>query len=239
MEVRKKIDPASIPPFVADYKPYPDHGYVSQYTKEKLEQEAAKNWDVFYKLNQSNFFKDRHWILREFPELQVETTARKNILEVGCGVGNTTFPVLAELKNVFFYSFDFSKTAVDLVKAHKEFDATKCRAFVCDIVTEELPDFIQPNSMDAMVMIFVLSAIAPEHFEAVIAKLFKVLKPGGYFLIRDYAKGDMAELRFDSGRKKISDNFFVRKDGTRAYYSTIGALLDLCLSFSCSYCRGV
>jgi tRNAThr (cytosine32-N3)-methyltransferase len=50
------------------------------------------------------------------------------------------------------------------------------------------------------------------------------LKPGGLFLIRDYAKGDMAEIRFDAGRKKISDNFFVRKDGTRAYYSTTGVL---------------
>lgn len=50
------------------------------------------------------------------------------------------------------------------------------------------------------------------------------MAPGGIFLIRDYGRGDMAEKRFtkNCGKKKISENFFVRKDGTRAYYSTIG-----------------
>jgi hypothetical protein len=62
----------------------------------------------------------------------------------------------------------------------------------------------------------------------------KALKPGGYFLIRDYAKGDLAELRFDTGRKKISDSFFVRKDGTRAYYSTTGIDFFLIFFFSSS-----
>jgi hypothetical protein len=79
-----------------------------------------------------------------------------------------------EISNAFFYSFDFSKTAVDLLKANKEYDPARCQAFVCDVVTEALPDFILPNSIDAMVMIFVLSAIAPEHFDAVISKLHKV-----------------------------------------------------------------
>ena len=29
-----------------------------------------KNWEKFYKFNKTNFFKDRHYILREFPELK-------------------------------------------------------------------------------------------------------------------------------------------------------------------------
>lgn len=34
--------------------------------------------------------------------------------------------------------------------------------------------------------------------------------------------GDLAEERFEKSGKKISDNFFVRKDGTRAYYFSQG-----------------
>ena len=36
----------------------------------RLEIEAAKNWDIFYKNNTTNFYKDRHYLLREFPELE-------------------------------------------------------------------------------------------------------------------------------------------------------------------------
>src|SRR5437868_878311 len=36
---------------------------------DKYEREARNYWDKFYKANKTNFFKDRRWICREFPEL--------------------------------------------------------------------------------------------------------------------------------------------------------------------------
>lgn len=42
---------------------------VSDFKQMKLEREAQKNWDLFYKRNATNFFKDRHWTTREFEEL--------------------------------------------------------------------------------------------------------------------------------------------------------------------------
>lgn len=46
-----------------------DDVLVSEFKQNKLEKEAKKNWDLFYKRNSTNFFKDRHWISREFAEL--------------------------------------------------------------------------------------------------------------------------------------------------------------------------
>lgn len=46
-----------------------DTKLLSDFQRNKLEAEAKRNWDLFYKRNQTNFFKDRHWITREFPEL--------------------------------------------------------------------------------------------------------------------------------------------------------------------------
>ena len=51
---------------------------ISDYKKNKLESEARKNWDLFYKRNSTNFFKNRHWLTREFPEL-VEEISRVRI----------------------------------------------------------------------------------------------------------------------------------------------------------------
>jgi len=51
----------------------------------------------------------------------------------------------------------------------------------------------------------------------VMSKIFKTLKPGGLLYLRDYAYYDMAMLRFGPGAK-ISDRFYKRGDGTRAYF---------------------
>lgn len=47
-----------------------DRALVSDFKQQKLEKEAQKNWDLFYKRNSTNFFKDRHWTTREFEELR-------------------------------------------------------------------------------------------------------------------------------------------------------------------------
>ena len=48
---------------------------VGDFKKNKLEVEARKNWDLFYKRNSANFFKDRHWTHREFCELAPEVSS--------------------------------------------------------------------------------------------------------------------------------------------------------------------
>lgn len=89
---------------------------VSSFKQVKLEHEARKNWDLFYKRNTTNFFKDRHWLTREFPQLIEANNNSGHVLEVGCGVGNTVYPLLEECPNLFVHCCDISPRAVQFVK---------------------------------------------------------------------------------------------------------------------------
>ena len=57
---------------------------VSDFKRNKLEAEARKNWDLFYKRNSTNFFKDRHWLTREFPELVQAITEVSSVYLYTC-----------------------------------------------------------------------------------------------------------------------------------------------------------
>ncbi|XP_059475547.1 tRNA N(3)-methylcytidine methyltransferase METTL6 [Neocloeon triangulifer] len=195
-----------------------DSRLVSAFQALKLEKDAKKNWDLFYKRNETRFFKDRHWTTREFEAL-VAGSEEKVLFEVGCGVGNFFFPLLEESKKLFVYACDFSDRAIEFVKNDSRFDSSKIIAFRADITTDDLSINVPEGSVDIVTLIFVLSAIHPEKFVQSVKNIHKVLKPGGLVLFRDYGLHDMAQLRFKPGHK-IADNFYMRQDGTRSYYFT-------------------
>lgn len=182
----------------------------------KLEREAKRHWDIFYKRNETKFFRDRHWTTREFQELiNFEPDEQITFLELGCGVGNMVFPLVQEgFSNFYFYACDFSPRAVEFVKANKLYDESRMKAFCADLTTDDLFEKVAEGSVDMTSLIFVLSAINPTSWAHVAKVAFRALRPGGLLLFRDYGRYDMAQLRFKPGHK-IAENFYMRQDGTR------------------------
>ncbi|XP_048413683.1 tRNA N(3)-methylcytidine methyltransferase METTL6 isoform X1 [Stegostoma tigrinum] len=197
-----------------------DQTLVSDFKQQKLERDAQKNWDLFYKRNSTNFFKDRHWTTREFEELKAcrEFENQKLIvLEAGCGVGNCLFPLLEDDLNVFIYACDFSPRAIEFVKQNHLYNAERCKAFQCDLTKDNLLENVPADSVDVVTLIFVLSAIHPDKMLLALENIYKILKPGGSVLFRDYGQYDHTMLRFKNGHK-LGPNFYVRQDGTRSFF---------------------
>ena len=193
-----------------------DTRLVSDFQALRLEIDAKKNWDLFYKRNETRFFKDRRWTTREFKELVNDgnSCSGRVLLEIGCGVGNLIFPLLEEEPHMFVHACDLSPRAIEFVKNHPSFLSHKIHAFECDITTENILGEIKVGSVDVVTLVFVLSAIHPDKFSSVLKNIHKLLKPTGIILFRDYGLYDMAQLRFKAGHK-ISENFYMRQDGTR------------------------
>ncbi|OZJ04021.1 hypothetical protein BZG36_03761 [Bifiguratus adelaidae] len=216
-----------------------DNTLIPPFWINKYKKEAARNWDIFYKRNQTKFFRDRHWVAKEFDELApIEGQDRgqdkaKVLLEAGCGVGNFLFPRLEANPNMYIFACDFSPRAIDFVKNSEAFDPLRCKPFVCDITHEDaLTKEVGKEMVDIASMIFVLSAIAPENHAKSIQHIASTLKPGGTVLFRDYAVFDEAQIRFSKKKEsKLADNLYVRGDdipaGTMSYFFSTQELEDL------------
>ncbi|UZJ55183.1 hypothetical protein CBS101457_004503 [Exobasidium rhododendri] len=217
----------------------------------KCEKEAARNWDLFYKHHEDRFFKNKNWTDREFAELgkgkDVESAALTDdvvigenilegkddvLLEVGCGPGNMLYPVINRNTSIKAHCCDFSARAIDLLKANPQFDMNRINPFVFDLVKNEpnLSSVIAPHPFgppSIVSLIFVLSAIPPKHHRDVFATLCETLPLLGTFCFRDFAHGDLSQIRF---HKKASaawcepnllseeQDFYRRGDNTFTYY---------------------
>ena len=195
---------------------------VSEFDKARFNSNPEKWWNQFYSNNTSNFFKDRKWLHQEFPilsKLTAKNAGLSLVLEVGAGAGNTAFPILKANENeeLMIHACDFSKKAVELIRANAAYDVDHMQASVWDISSQGLPPGLREGSVDVVLLVFIFSALSPKQWDAAVRNVWRVLKPGGEVCFRDYGKGDLTQVRFKKGRL-LEDNFYVRGDGTRVYF---------------------
>ncbi|KAE9394711.1 methyltransferase [Gymnopus androsaceus JB14] len=193
---------------------------VSEEERHKLNSKPAKYWDNFYKNNEANFFKDRKWLHNEFPDLvaaaDVDAGPLK-IAEIGCGAGNSIFPVLSANQN-----------PIKLVQHNPLYISPPCgtiHSAVWDLSSHDtLPPGLSPGSVDIVILVFVLSALHPDEWASAIRNVYRILKPKtGRVLFRDYGRYDLTQLRFKNGRM-LGDHFYKRGDGTRVYFFELDEL---------------
>ncbi|KAK3013473.1 hypothetical protein RJ639_009781 [Escallonia herrerae] len=159
------------------------------------------------------FFKDRHYLEKEWGQyFSDENTVSPNgkvVLEVGCGAGNTIFPLVAAHPKLFIHACDFSPHAISLVKSHTNFNEERINVFVCDITEDDLCDHVTPYSVDTITLhcstmelydkVLICSQRVLFFFEIMRLKIF----------LNYYTK-----VKLHNKNQIISENFYYRGDGT-------------------------
>ncbi|KAF6152316.1 hypothetical protein GIB67_005970 [Kingdonia uniflora] len=159
------------------------------------ESKANHYWNNFYKRHNNKFFKDRHYLEKDWSGYFSNPNLSKVVvLEIGCGAGNTVFPLVAAFPNLYVHACDFSPNAIELLKSREGFREDWMNAFTCDVTKDDLCVNITPSSVDVVTL------------------------PNGHVLLRDYATGDFAQEKLNDRKQMISENFYVRGDGTCAFY---------------------
>ncbi|KAK2965612.1 hypothetical protein RJ640_008453 [Escallonia rubra] len=156
--------------------------------------------------------------------------------KVGCGAGNTIFPLIAAHPKLFIHACDFSPHAISLVKSHTNFDEERINVFVCDITEDDLCDHVTPYSVDTITLHCSTTELYDKNFD---------MQPKGSVLFRDYAVEDFSQVKLHNRNQIISENFYYRGDGTSSFYFSEDFLSTLFLQAGFSvvdvnvYCREV
>eukprot|EP01018_Ginkgo_biloba_P034208 Gb_23036 [translate_table: standard] len=132
-------------------KAFVNHSQCSPHPNQLANEEECRSnkdaWQSFHTRHcKGTFFKERRYLLKEFPELlNVDSTTK--VLEVGCGNGSSILPILRANGSLVVYACDCSMVALE--RAQEMVDAATgvsgaCRfnPFYCDFSLESFPSWL-------------------------------------------------------------------------------------------------
>jgi methyltransferase-like protein 6 len=190
---------------------------------------SPKYWRSFFHKQQENAYRNRHYLLAEWPQLAPQSTNGNPhyLLECGCGVGSAALTLCEQNPDLHVVAFDFCAPAVDFVRADARYGAyaseNRISVFVHSLL-HPIPKSHTPDlGFDFVTCIFVLSALRVPDMVPALRHLYAVLKDGGQLMVRDYVEGDMKEEHFVPGERDEYGSVF-REDGTRSYFFTLDSL---------------
>ncbi|XP_073127469.1 uncharacterized protein [Henckelia pumila] len=111
----------------------------------------SEAWENFHSRHSTGkFFKERRYLLKEFPEL-ASCEGDSKVLEVGCGNGSTVLPILRGQESVSVYACDCSNEALERAKVvigstNSISNKSRFCPFQCDFSTFGFPSWLACES---------------------------------------------------------------------------------------------
>ena len=174
-------------------------------------------WDSFYSGNR------RPWRgVSDIGELPFPPGGR--VLEVGCGNGKTA--VALAKRGYRVTGMDFSQKAIDI-----------CRELILDadfVCASILNIPFENGSFDGISAFHVLEHLTDEELDRASGELYRVMRNGGYLLVKSFAEGDMR-----AGKGTASGDSVIRGNGILYHYFTEDEIKSKLPQFECVSIRTV
>lgn len=182
------------------------------------------HWNNFYETHSTgNVYKARNYLFSEFQKWLEEKKCIV-ILEVGCGHGCSIEGLIKHLRPcVQIVATDYSTKALAILRMNTYYNESQITSATWDVTLpfERQVSVITPN---AVLCIFVLSAIKPKYHVKCLKNIADVLESDGVILFRDYGLHDMTMYRH---KLKYSEKSFLRNDKTLVYYFDLDYLREI------------
>lgn len=158
-----------------------DHYYnVMNHALKRLADEYTMLHYPFH-INETDTFLQAQKNLTDHCLSRIDSLNNKNILEIGCGNGVQTMYILNKYKPESITGIDLNEENIRIANKEKSRKEIKNVHFLVDDA-QQLTNF-KENSID--VIINIESAFHYPDKPLFLKQLFRVLKPGGHFLIAD------------------------------------------------------
>jgi methyltransferase-like protein 6 len=108
---------------------------VNEFWKQKYIHTSRRAWDMFFRTHSDRFFKERHWLERDFPFLLAAKSRPLLLCEIGCGTGAAFLPLMERLPHLHVAAFDLSERAAAMIQQHPLYlSSGRAVAFAADAV---------------------------------------------------------------------------------------------------------
>lgn len=143
-----RADVEQDPSFAHHFLPFHLHSPSSSCSKSQPDSDAWKRFHIRH--SSGKFFKERRYLLKEFPELVSCKEENSKVLEVGCGNGSTVLPILRGNENAVVYGCDCSSETLERAKEIVEAsNVVACKhrfhPFYCDLPVTGFPSWLACN----------------------------------------------------------------------------------------------
>ncbi len=148
--------------------------------------------------------------------LDIHTPARTDrVLDLGCGWGTITFALARQVHEIV--GLDFSARAVELCNERlSQGSADNVRFVVGDATGTDMP----AESFDVIVAADLFEHLYPDDSEAVAREAYRLLKPGGRFLVWTPCRSHILEVL-------KNNDVFLKRDISHVDYKSLDRMKEL------------